>query len=142
MYSGSSKRQSAIACSTTLWKTVHVLDKLGQDTEAAFGRLVEQDVGRIGIANGHDTDLVGFDLEDTLDGALQRVLQRDHAFGLKPERLNRLDVERIGQIRGPELHEPEFLFQIAIRLRHRATPVAGNQADRETLRFLGTPLGS
>ena len=97
-----------------------VFDELGEDAQAALGGFVEQDIGRLGIAHGNHTDFVGLDLEYPFDGAFQGMLQGDDAFRLQSERLNRLDVEGIGEIGCPELDEAEFLLEIGIILRHRA----------------------
>ena len=110
---------------------LYVLDELGEDAEAAFRRLVEKNVGRLGVTDGDHPDLIGLDLEDALDGALQGMLQRDDTVRLQAERLDGLDIERIGQIRSPQLDQPELLFDVALRLWHGAAPIAGNQADWE-----------
>ena len=67
-----------------LLERVYVLHKLREDAEAALGRLVEQDIGRFAVAHRDDADLVRLDLEDGLDGALQRVLESDDSLGLRP----------------------------------------------------------
>ena len=119
---------------------VDVFDKLGKNAKTPLGGLVEQNIGRFGIAHRDNADFARFDLEDCLDGPLQGMLQRDNTFGLQPQRLDRLDVEGIGQVRGHELHPAERLGDVAACFRQRAAPVAGNHADGETFRFLRPPL--
>jgi len=85
------------------------------------------------------------DLEDTLNGTLERMLQGDDPIGFQTERLDRFDIQGIREIGGPEFDEPEFFLEVGIRLgtgiRHGAAPVAGNQANREAFGFLRAPLG-
>jgi hypothetical protein len=128
-----------------LVEDIHVFDELRQDAKAAFGRFVQQDVGRFRIADGDHADFVRFDLEDALDGALEGMLQGDDAVRLQAQRLDRLDIEGIREIGSPEFDQAEFFLEVGIRLgtgvRHGAAPVAGNQADGEAFGFLRAPLG-
>ena len=75
---------------------------------------IEQDIGSLRIAHGDHADFVGLDLKDSFDGAFERMLQSDDAIRLQSERLNRLDIERIGEIGGPKLDQAEFLLEIGI----------------------------
>ena len=93
---------------------LRVVNELGQDAEAAFGRFVEEDVGRLGVAQGDDADFVWLHLEDRFDGALERVFEGDDAFRLEAEGCDGLDVEGIREVRGPELHEPELFANFSL----------------------------
>ena len=114
-------------------KDLHVLDKLGKDPETAFRGLVKQNVWCLGIANGNDADLIGLDLEDPFDRTLEGVLEGHDAIRFQPERLDWLDVERIGHIGGPEFDETEFFPAVFVSLRDGGSPVAGDKADRKAL---------
>ena len=60
-------------------------------------------LGHSGIAYPAYADFARFDLEDGFDRSLQSVLQSDDAIGLQAQGLDRLDVECVREVRGPEL---------------------------------------
>jgi hypothetical protein len=90
-------------------------------------------LGALRIAHSDDADLVGLDLEDPLDRPLERVLEGHYAIWLESKRLHGLDVERIGDVGGPELDEAELFLPVFISLGHGGSPIPGNQSDRESL---------
>lgn len=80
------------------------------------------------------------DLGDPLDGALEGVLEGDDAVGVESQGLDRLDVEGVGEVGGPELDAAEALLGGA-GLGEGAAPVAGDEAEGEAFVALGAPLG-
>src|SRR5262245_20358326 len=81
-----------------LVKGLRVVNELRQDAKTAFGRFIQENVGRSWIADGDNADLVWLDLEDRLNSTLERVLKRDDAGGVKPERLDWFDVQGVGEM--------------------------------------------
>src|SRR5206468_10586633 len=70
-----------------------------------LGRLVQENVRHLRIADRDHADFVRLDLEDAFDRAFQRVLERDDAVRGQTQRRDGLNVQRVGKVRGPRSEE-------------------------------------
>ena len=85
------------------------------------------------------TNLARFDLEHGFDCAFEGVLQSDNTVWVQAKGLDGLDIERVGDIRSPELDQAVFLGGVGIRFRRRATPVSRGHPYRKAFNLLGSP---